>query len=245
MSTTPEEALAVIGAVRVGDHETMQRLVGENPDVATSRLGGIARGRTALHVVTDWPGYFPNGPRIAKQLIDAGADVNDRGTDDEGGETPLHWAASSDEADVAAVLIDGGADIEVPNGSIGTPLDNAIGYGCWYVARLLVTRGAKVDALWHAAALGLLDRLDALLALESEHNPEKISQAFWHACDGGQRRAAELLLAHGADLNWTPDYAQGTPLDAARRQGTREGNVIEWLESRGARSSESTDGGTK
>jgi ankyrin repeat protein len=84
--------------------------------------------RTPLHVVTDWPGYFPNGPRVAQLLIDAGADVNDRGTDGDKGEAPLHWAASSDDVDVAAVLIDGGADIEMPNGSIGTPLDNAIGY---------------------------------------------------------------------------------------------------------------------
>lgn len=230
-----------MAAVHAGDHETLRRVVEENPDVATSRLGGIAQSRTALHIVTDWPGYFPNGPRIAQLLIDAGANVNDRGTNVGEGETPLHWAASSDDVDVAAVLIEGGADLEVPNGSIGTPLDNAIGYGCWHVARLLVARGAKVDKLWHAAALGLLDRLEVLLAEESEHTPERISQAFWHACDGGQRRAAELLLGQRADLNWTPDYGQGTPLDAARRQGTREVNVIEWLESRGADSSESTE----
>ena len=45
----------------------------------------------------------------AALLLEAGADPND----DTGGdcpETPLHWAASSDDADVAAVLIDGGAD---------------------------------------------------------------------------------------------------------------------------------------
>src|ERR1019366_2151757 len=51
--------------------------------------------------------------------------------------TPLHVAASSDDADVADALIDGGADLETPGGSVGTPLDNAIGYGCWNVARLL------------------------------------------------------------------------------------------------------------
>jgi hypothetical protein len=28
------------------------------------------------------------------------------------------------------VLIDGGADLEAPGGSIGTPLENAIGYAC-------------------------------------------------------------------------------------------------------------------
>jgi ankyrin repeat protein len=243
MPTTPEEALRVIAAVRLGDSETLRQLIEANPDVATARLSGIARGRTALHVVADWPGYFPNGPRIAQLFIEAGAVVDDRGTDGDG-ETPLHWTASSDDADVASVLIDAGADVEMPDGSIGTPLDNAIGYGCWHVARLLVSRGAKVDKLWHASALGLLDRLNTLLVEDVALSSETISQAFWHACDGGQRRAAELLLEKGADLAWTPDYAEGTALDAARRQGTREASVIEWLEGRGARASEAAEGGS-
>jgi hypothetical protein len=66
--------------------------------------------------------------------------------------------------DVAVVLIEGGARLDTPGGSIGTPLDNAIGYGCWNVARLLAERGAPVDRLWHAAALGMLTRLDEILA---------------------------------------------------------------------------------
>src|SRR5207237_5464784 len=100
-------------------------------------------------------------PAAVALLLEAGADPND----DTGGdcpETPLHWAASSDDADVAVVLIDGGADLETPGGSIGTPLDNAIGYGCWHVARLLVQRGAPVG-LWHAAALGMLTTVEEFL----------------------------------------------------------------------------------
>jgi uncharacterized protein len=238
--TSDSDAIATIAAIRTGDLAALQRLLTDNPGLARSRLQ-IANGRTPLHVVTDWPGYFPHGPGIAQLLIDAGADPNDRGKDGEDGETPLHWAASSDDADVAAVLIDGGAHIEMPNGSIGTPLDNAIGYACWNVARLLVARGAKVDRLWHAASLGLLGRLEELLDVESENTTEKISQAFWHACAAGQRRAAEVLLDRGADLNWVPDYAEGTALDAARGLGTRQDNVIEWLESRGAHSSEQAE----
>ena len=40
--------------------------------------------------------------------------------------------------------VDGGADIDATGASIGggTPLDDAVGYGCWRVARLLVERGA-------------------------------------------------------------------------------------------------------
>ena len=58
--------------------------------------------------------------------------------------------------------------------------------------------------------------------------------AFWHACAGGQRRAAEYLLRQGADLNWVPDHADGTPLDAASSLGTRQEDVITWLRDLGA-----------
>ena len=122
-------------------------------------------------------------------------------------------------------------------GSIGTPLDNAVGYGCWNVARLLVARGARVYKAWQAAALGMLSRLDTILG--SDPPADNVSQAFWHACTAGQRRAAEYLLSRGADLNWEPDYAHGTPLDAATGPGTRQENVITWLRGLGARSASS------
>jgi uncharacterized protein len=57
---------------------------------------------------------------------------------------------------------------------------------------------------------------------------------FWQACAGGQRRTAELLLAHGADLNWVPDYAKGTPLDQAGSIDTGRGALVSWLRERGA-----------
>lgn len=224
-------AIFAIAAIREGDLAALARLLESAPDLAASALS-VAGGRTPLHVVSDWPGYFPNGPAVVDLLIRAGADPDARGADGEG-ETPLHWAASSDDSDVAEALIDGGADVEAPDGSIGTPLDNAVGYGCWHVARLLAARGARVDKLWHASALGLLDRLGELLAAGASQ--DQISQAFWHACSAGQRRSAELLLAAGADLNWTPDYAEGTPLDAAAGLGTRRENVLEWLRAQGAR----------
>ena len=225
-------------AIYAGDLGTVRRLIAERPELASARMigrKGTAGGwRTPLHVAADWPGYFPAAPAAVSLLIAAGADPND----DTGGarpETPLHWAASSDDVDVAVALIDGGANLETPGGSIGTQLDNAIGYACWHVARLLVVRGAKVDKLWHAAALGMVDRIEQLLAVRPEAVGE-ISQAFWHACAGGQRRAAEYLLARGADLNWVPDYADGTPLDAAGSLGTRQENVLGWLRERGATS---------
>jgi uncharacterized protein len=233
-------AVAMTVAIHGGDLAGVRRLLADRPELASVRMigrTGIEGGwRTPLHAATDWPGYFPAAPATVAVLLAAGADPND----DCGGdrpETPLHWAASTDDVDVAAVLVEGGADLETSGGSIGTPLDNAIGYRCWHVARLLVARGATVDRLWHAAALGMLSRTEQLLAQRPDAADE-VSQAFWHACAGGQRRTAEFLLAHGADLNWVPDYAEGTPLDAANSLGTRQDNIVSWLRERGASSTQ-------
>jgi hypothetical protein len=233
MSEPGEAADAVVAAIQSGDVAGLRQLLAEHPGVASAPLGGRFKSRTPLHVVTDWPGFFPGGPEIVRVLVDAGADPSSR---QPGEETPLHWAASTDDWHVAAALVDAGADINAPDGSIGTPLANAVGYGCWDVARLLVARGAEVDQPWIAASLGLLDRLAALLG----DNPasEQVSQAFWHACAGGQRRAAEYLLDRGADANWVPDYAKGTPLDAATGHGTQRENLIGWLRQHGARGAE-------
>jgi ankyrin repeat protein len=113
--------------------------------------------------------------------------------------------------------------------SIGTPLDNAIGYGCWHLARLLVERSAPVGALWHAAALGMLPRLDEILAASPPPSEEDLNEAFWQACHGGQRRAAERLLAAGADINAAPDYANNqTALDVAVGPDTRREQLASW-----------------
>jgi ankyrin repeat protein len=232
-------AVALRTAVHSGDGALVSRLVSDNPDLARARF--VARGGsgTALHFVTDWPGYFPNGPDIVHLLIDAGADPNATTTGAGKPETPLHYAASSDDVDVAVALLDRGADLETPDGSIGTPLDNAIGYACWHVARLLATRGARIEKVWHAAALGVLDTLESLLVPGMDR--EEISKGFWHACGAGQRRAAERLLNAGADLAWVPDYAGGTALDAATGLGTRQENVISWLQSMGAPSAQAEE----
>jgi ankyrin repeat protein len=231
----PAVTAAMVAAIRGGDLASLRQLIDQHPEVATGRLSG---DRTALHVVTDWPGYYPNGPATVRMLVAAGADPNAR-TDGGAPETPLHWAASSDDLDVADALLEAGADVEAPGGSIGTPLDNAIGYGCWHVARRLVERGARVDKLWHAAALGLLTRLEELLGADPDAT--EINNAFWQACHGGQRRAADILLHHGADANATVDYAHGTALDAATGPDTRHDLLATWLREHGAKHSDGGD----
>ncbi len=230
-------AVALVRAIRTGNLTALEWALADHPGLAAARIRlGEGRSATALHVATDWPGYYPAGPAIVRALIEAGADPNARAEGGPFAETPLHWAASSDDADVAAALIDGGADLEAGGGSIagGTPLDNAVGYGCWHVARLLAGNGAAVRKLWQAAALGMLARLDEFFASAPGPSAQQIDEAFWHACHGGQRRAAEYLLARGADINAVPGYAQQSALAAAAGPDTRRGILAGWLREQGA-----------
>jgi ankyrin repeat protein len=231
-------AAELIGAIRSGDLEALQRLLAEHPGLAQARIKDEKGGsKTPLHAASDWPGYFPNGPAVVKALIAAGADPDAPVEGSWHSETPLHWAASSDDVEVAEALIAGGANIEATGASIagGTPLDDAVGYGCWRVARLLVERGARVEKLWHAAAMGMTSRVEEFFSGPSAPSPKEVNDAFWQACNGGHRRTAEYLFARGADLNWIPDYAKQTPLAIATGHDTGREALVGWLRGKGAK----------
>jgi ankyrin repeat protein len=187
-----------------------------------------------LHVATDWPGHFPNSAGTIAALIAAGADVNTPFVGSHK-ETPLHWAASSDDVAALDALLDGGADIEASGAVLGggTPLQDAVGFGQWKAARRLVERGARTT-LAQAAALGLMDSVEEHFADKTPPTPDQINHAFWYACHGGQRSAVEYLLERGADANWLPGWEKRTPLDAAQRSHAQ--TMVEWLRGRGAKS---------
>jgi uncharacterized protein len=245
MRLLESEALAAnaIAAIRAGDVEVLVRLLQETPGLAAATIERRACGNRPPYAyplvgaATDWPGHFPNVAATIAALVTAGADVNARA---EGAhrETALHGAASSDDVDAIDALLDAGADIEAAGAVIagGTPLDDAVGFGQWRAARRLVQRGART-ALWHAAALGLVDRIEQYFATARPPAPHRwgadspasdVTIAFWCACHGGQRDAAEVLLAHGADPKWRAPWDQLTPIEAARRSAAND--VVEWLE---------------
>jgi hypothetical protein len=231
-------AIAIVEAIHTGNVEALKRMLSENPGLATARLGADDSDmtRTLLHVVTDWPGHFPNGAATVAALVEAGADVNARFTGPHT-ETPLHWAASSDDVDVLDALLDAGADIDAPGAVIagGTPLADATAFGQWNAARRLVERGAVVP-LREAAALGLMDRVERYFAGDSVPTHDELTQGLWYACHGGQQHAAEYLLDRGAELNWISTWDQLTPLDAARRSEAED--LVAWLRLRGAKSAD-------
>jgi uncharacterized protein len=226
-------ANATLNAIRSGNVDVLKSLLAENPGLANAQING----RTLLHVSTDWPGHFPRVAETIDVLIAAGADPNVQ-TAGKFEETPLHWAASSDDVEAIDALLAGGANIEMPGASIagGTPLDDAVGYGQWNAARRLVERGAKVEKLWHAAALGMMPLVERHFAAADKPSSKDISDAFWQACHGGQLPAAKYLLEQGADINWIPDWAKERPIKMARASGNEE--LVQWLLSKDAKSAD-------
>ncbi len=231
-------AVATVKAIQAGDMAGLRQLLDEHEGLASVRLREpCGMSRTLLHVVTDWPGHFPNGPAIVAVLVAAGGDINARFMGRHT-ETPLHWAASSNDVAVLDALLDAGADIEAPGAVIGggSPLSDARGFGQWKAAYRLVERGARTT-LKDAATLGLMDRVIPRFETGPTPTAEQVIQAFWGACHGGQREAAEYLLARGADINWI-GHGGMTPLDIARASAaeglTSAADLEPWLRTYGA-----------
>lgn len=227
-------AVAAVRTLQEGDLDALRALLRDNPELAAARLGtdGPKGTRSLLHIVTDWPGHFANAAAAVTILVEAGADVNARCTGPHS-ETPLHWAASSDDVEVLDALLDAGADIEADGAVIGggTALADATAFGQWGAARRLIERGAQAT-LFEAATLGLMDRIEQIVVAEPQPAQEMTS-GLWGACHGGQLLAAQYFADHGADLDWV-GWDDLTPLDVARRSDAHD--VVRWLKTRGARS---------
>jgi len=104
------------------------------------------------------PRYLPAGA-IAKALIGAGVPVNGQPGDKE---TPLITAASYGDAEVAAVLIEAGTNIEAISapdsggGTSGTALQHAAVFGMTEVVDVLAA-GARIHSLEDGADPNLRD----------------------------------------------------------------------------------------
>lgn len=121
MSGEDPLAVAAVGAIHAGDLHVLHQLLVEQAWLLPAGLGvddPEAMSRTLLHVVTHWPGHFPNVAATVAALVQADADVSARflGPHEE---TPLHWVASSDDVEVLDALLDAGADIEAPGAVLG------------------------------------------------------------------------------------------------------------------------------
>jgi uncharacterized protein len=92
----------------------------------------------------------------------------------------------------------------------------------------------------------MMSRIEELFSRCPQPSPTELNDAFWQACHGGQRRAAEYLHARGANLNWIPEYAKTTALEIAAAPDTGREALVTWLREKSASESKQSarDGAT-
>lgn len=240
-------------AVITGDEETLVRLLGQDPGLATARSSRITcfdppvHRATLLHYIAanGVEGHRqlspPNAVRIARILLEAGADPNALAEMYGGTCTTLAMLVSSTPPAEAGVqiplietLLDAGADLETRGkGHWASPLITALSFGFVDAAETLVRRGAKVESLPAAAGLGRVEDARALLA---EAGPELRHGALALAAQLGRIEIVRMLLDAGEDPDrFNPEgmHAHATPLHHAALGGHKE--VARLLVERGAR----------
>jgi ankyrin repeat protein len=81
-----------------------------------------------------------------KSQIDNGADIDQLGPSWYEYGSPLHLAVQANQQDIAQLLIDEGATVDVRDTSDYTPLHNAAWNGNLEMVKLLLDSGADIDA---------------------------------------------------------------------------------------------------
>jgi ankyrin repeat protein len=170
---------------------------------------------------------------MARLLLSHGAnpDIADGGFRN----TPLHWALIRSKPDVAAIVIDAGADVTLKGDGGNTPLHWAALSGYNDIVRKLVKRGAKVNVqnsidetpiLWalNEGHRGTADLLKSLGA----HYDMRLHEAAKH----GDSASVERLLKNSPALLETRDPKGYTPLLLASQECHLE--VVRLLLRRGA-----------
>jgi ankyrin repeat protein len=174
-----------------------------------------------------------------------------------GGGAPIANAAAVGRLDIVQLLLDHGADPNLPEEQIaprGKALYNAVFNGHHEIAKLLLERGAfpnppvesSGDALWVARERRPDARMEQLLlsygATPVPEDPEEAWPAVAHnwlritplheAARTGDLEKAKALLDAGADLTARDEHLRSTPLAWAAKFGQRE--MVTLLLERGA-----------
>jgi ankyrin repeat protein len=189
--------------------------------VLFAALPGVARGSPPLVEAVK-----KADKATVRQLLASGVDVNAPEVD---GTTALHWAARTDDVEVAAWLLRAGANASAVTRYGVTPLSLACTNGNVAVVQMLLEAGADPNttlpegetALMAAALTGKADAVRVLLAQGADPNRQEEwrgqTALMWAAAEGNVE-ATQVLLEHGADID-TRSTGGFTPLLFAAREG--------------------------
>ena len=112
---------------------------------------------------------------VVKNLLDKGADVNERGGCGFGwpSVTPLICAAYGGHMEAVKELIDRGADVNKSDGEGWTPLVQAVDEGHANIAKLLIEKGADIEgALAKLKKHGRKDGYELLERIANKHKQQ-------------------------------------------------------------------------
>ncbi|MBI4027589.1 MAG: ankyrin repeat domain-containing protein [Verrucomicrobia bacterium] len=183
-----------------------------------------------------------NHERIVHMLLARGADVN---VADHDGLTPLHWAAQRGNTRIATLLITKGAAVNAKTEAGVNPLHLAALAESTNMVEFLLSNKAEPD-IFVASGLGKADRVAQLLKsaphLALVRDTNTWTALHW-AAESSQTNTAELLLAHGAEVNARTQWLNGpsgtypkeggdVPLHFATKH--EHTNMVAWLLAKGA-----------
>ena len=249
-------------AVVSGNLATLDDLLNRHPDLVHARSQRSHHVTLLHYVAANGVEDFrqktpPNAIAIAERLIAAGAKV-DAVADTYGGDlyqttmnllvSSTHPAEAGLQSALAEVLLDHGAAI---NGldDAGSPILTALAFGYRETAETLARRGARIDHVVMAAAVGRLDLVREWVkdanTLAREHGPYRgpywvhipddtkgqIELALAWACKFGRADVARYLLETGVSAR-SQDNNQMTALHWACATGLLD--IVDLLIARGA-----------
>jgi len=215
-------------AAMAGDLAKVQALLKDNPALVCSK---DPKGLTPLHLAAAY-----GHEDVAALLLDSQACVDAKAID---GSTPLHAAAAHGRSEVAKLLLAAKADVNAKTNSGLTPLHLAALLDHAEIAILLLENHADVNA---KSGAGVADDNGPGIHVVSTVLGAGFTVAHGDSFGGGAtplhlaamsgyKNLAEILLAHGADINARNNSGK-TPLqlaksrkdmaDSLRRHGARE-----------------------
>lgn len=125
----PDPSKLIIKAAKHNDVAALKSLLQSDPKLIDAR---DADGSTALHCAT-WKGHV----EAVEFLVKAGADVNAVNQNEHYGTTPLHAAAHANQAKIAKLLLENGANPKTKDMEGRTPMFHTTFHKAKAVAKLL------------------------------------------------------------------------------------------------------------